>query len=190
MKHLSVLLSEIKSALIHGGSSAARHEADEQIVRRAEQGTLMANEDLAANEADFARQFEEWYGIPPEPRTPREDPNHMAKARKGRIAERILLVLKMVFWAVFAPGYFTVSPWLAALVAISISVTLSLGVKPFNRRDDSQAWVDIRPAGTSPAFASRCGHHHFRVRVWKLVPFTWIIRVARAHRRTPGLAGA
>lgn len=130
MKHLEALLATIMAALGRLGSGTARREADQEIVRVAEQGMRMADEIVEANTSDFARASEEWKGVPPEPRSPREDPHHGAKALMGRVAERYLLGLKLVFWVVFGPAYFAVLAWLAVTVAVAISVTLSLGVKP------------------------------------------------------------
>jgi hypothetical protein len=130
VKHLKALLARIKAALTRGGSGAARREADQQVVRIAQQGLHMATETLAANLADFGRHHEDWHGAPPEPNTPREDPHHVAKARMGRIAERFLLAVKIVFWVVFGPVYFNVLAWLAVIIALCISITLSLGIKP------------------------------------------------------------
>ena len=130
MKHLKALLTQISAALGRLGSGAARRDAAEQILQIARQGMLLAGEIINTNAADFVQHFEEWYGNPPRPITPREDPRHASKARMGRFAEWFLLILKIAFWIIFGPAYFSVLPWLAVVVAIAISVPLSLGVKP------------------------------------------------------------
>jgi len=130
MEKLKALITVIKELLSRGGSGSARREADQQIALKARQGIRIAKEGLAANEADFSRHFEEWTGIRPEPKTPREDPHHKAKATKARMAMWFLFALKVVFWLVFGPSYFNVLPWLAVLIALCLSIPLSLGVKP------------------------------------------------------------
>jgi hypothetical protein len=153
MNRLKVLLAEIKAALVRGGSGAARREANQNIVRFSQQGIDVATETLTANEADFGRQWEEWHGTPPEPRTPREDPQHVSKACMGRRAEWFLLALKIVFWTVFGPLYFSVLAWLAVIVALSISVTMSLGIKPL------LAGLILKP-GLTPHEKERRLHAH------------------------------
>jgi hypothetical protein len=134
MKHLQVLFAQIMAAHTRGGSGAARHEAQQEVVRMARQGVRMTQEMTAAVVADFARHFEDWYGIPPVPATPREDPHHAAMARAGRIAVWFLLCLKVVFWTVFGPNYFNVLPWLAVIIALCVSIPLSVGIKPLIAR--------------------------------------------------------
>jgi hypothetical protein len=134
MKHLQVLLAQIMAALARGGSGAARQEAQQEVVRMAKQGTRMALEMIAAMRADFARHFEDWFGVPPIPATPREDPHHAALARMGWIAVWFLLALKAVFWTVFGPSYFNVLPWLAVIIALCVSIPLSVGIKPLIAR--------------------------------------------------------
>jgi hypothetical protein len=130
MDPLKALKAEINVALNRGGSGAARRESDQEVARKAGQGMRIAKERQDANESDFGRHFEEWHGSSPEPSTPREDPQHAAKAAMGRGAEFFLMALKIVFWLVFGPVYFDVLAWLALIIAIAISTTLSLGVKP------------------------------------------------------------
>jgi voltage-gated potassium channel Kch len=130
MKHLEALLAKITAMLGRLGSGTARREANEEVVRISEQGMCMADETIATNQADFAHHSEEWNGVPPQPATPREDPHHAAKARMGRAAEWFLLGLKVIFWVVFGPLFFAVLAWIAVIVAVAISLTLSLGVKP------------------------------------------------------------
>src|ERR1017187_2500813 len=130
MKHLEALLATIVAALARFGSGTAGREANEEVVRIAQQGVGMADEASISNEADFGHHFEEWNGAPPRPTTPREDPHHAAKARMGRKAEWFLLALKLIFWIVFGPAYFAVLAWIAVIVAVAISITLSLDVKP------------------------------------------------------------
>jgi hypothetical protein len=130
MKHLQALLAQIMAALARGGSGAARQEAQREVVRMARQGARMAQEMIAANCADFARHFEDWFGAPPVPATPREDPHHAGLARMGRIAVWFLLALKAVFWMVFGPSYFYVLPLLAVIIALCVSIPLSVGIKP------------------------------------------------------------
>src|SRR5438105_15423931 len=101
LMRLKALSAEIQAALARGGSGAARRESDQQIVRKSAQGMRMATEMQTANEADFGRHFEEWFGKPPDPKTPRQDQQHVAKARMGLIAERFLFALKIVFWIIF-----------------------------------------------------------------------------------------
>jgi hypothetical protein len=130
MQNLKTLVAEIKAVLSRGGSATARREADQQVAQKAGQGMRIAKEVLESNEADFGRHFEEWSGMRPEPRTPREDPHHKAMARKAQVALWFLLALKVVFWLVFGPSYFNVLPGLAVLIALCVSIPLSLGVKP------------------------------------------------------------
>jgi hypothetical protein len=134
MKHLKALLGLIMAALTRGGTSAARREAIQEILRMALQGVRMAQEMIDANIADFGRHYEEWFGIPPLPATPREDPQHAAMAGKGCIAVWFLLGLKAVFWTVFGPSYFNVLAWLAVIIALCISIPMSIGLKPLIAR--------------------------------------------------------
>lgn len=129
MNRLKRFLAEIEDLLIRGGSGSARQEADREVMRKSFQGILVAKEMQKANETDFGRHFEDWAGKPPEPKTPREDPQHLSKARMGRIAEHYLFALKIVFWIIFGPVYFAAIAWAAVVIALAISVPLSLGVK-------------------------------------------------------------
>ena len=153
MQRLETLLAHIMAALTRGGSGAARQEADQQVVHMSGQGMSMARETLTANEADFAHHFEEWNGTAPDPRTPREDPHHAAKARMGRMAERFLLALKVAFWTIFGPVYFNVLAWIAVIIALCISITVSLGVKPL------LAGLILKP-GLTPHQKERRLHKH------------------------------
>jgi hypothetical protein len=134
MKHLQTLVAMILAALTRGGTGAARQEAQQEVLRMALQGVRMAQEMIAANMADFARHFEEWFGVPPVPATPREDPQHAAMARKGHIAVWFLLGLKVVFWTVFGPSYFNVLAWLAVIIALCVSIPMGVGLKPLIAR--------------------------------------------------------
>jgi hypothetical protein len=55
-------------------------------------------------------------------------------ARKGHIAVWFLLGLKAVFWTVFGPSYFDVIPWLAVIIALCVSIPMSIGLKPLIAR--------------------------------------------------------
>jgi hypothetical protein len=153
MKHLQALLALIIAALTRGGTGAARREAQQEILRMARQGMRMAQEMIHANMADFARHFEEWFGFPPAPATPREDPQHAAMARKGHIAVWFLLGLKAVFWTVFGPTFFNVLPWLAVVIALCVSIPMSIGLKPLIAR------LILKPGLTRQEQERRLHHH-------------------------------